>query len=381
MTDDLYARLCSYENLFFAYKKARKGKTQKEYVIEFEKKLKDNILQLRSELLLHAYRPRPLKTFIIRDPKTRKISKSAFRDRVVHHALCTVIAPLFEKDFIYDSFANRKGKGTLKAIERFESFRQRVSKNNTRRVFALKADIKKYFENVNHSLLLEVVKRKVSDKKVLWLIKIILANHKTDEPGKGMPLGNLTSQFFANVYLNELDQYVKHKLKAKFYLRYVDDFVILHESPSVLQEYLKEIGLFLCKSLALELHPEKSRIISLPRGVDFLGLRLFPHHKLLKSKNLRTFRKKFTLLSAEFEKKFLNYEQIYDFLEGWIAYAKKADTHNLRKNFLLRFNEKFSGEISTKEFYRLRKEYSHGKARGIFFPIPPPLLHAAPSAQ
>ncbi|MDP3640321.1 MAG: reverse transcriptase/maturase family protein [Nanoarchaeota archaeon] len=381
MADDLYVRLCSYENLFFAYQKARQGKTQKDYVIEFERKLKDNLLQLRSELLLHAYRPQPLQTFIIRDPKTRKISKSAFRDRIVHHALCNLIAPLFEKDFIYDSFANRKGKGTLKAIERFESFRRRASKNNTRRVFVLKADIKKYFENVHHSLLLEVVKRKVSDKKVLWLIKAILANHKTDEQGKGMPLGNLTSQFFANVYLNELDHYAKHRLPAKYYLRYVDDFVILHESPSVLQKCLKEISLFLCKSLALELHPQKSKIIPLSRGVDFLGMRIFPHHKLLKSKNLRKFRKKLTFLNEEFEKGFTGYDNIYDFLEGWIACAKKADTHHLRKNFLLRFNERFAGEVSTKEFYRLRKEYSHGRERGMFFPTPPPFPHAALSAQ
>lgn len=193
--NSLYAPLCSFKNLVLAYQKARKGKTRKDYVLEFAQNLKENLLQLRMELLFHSYRPKPLQTFILRDPKTRKISKSHFRDRVVHHALCNVIAHLFEKEFIYDSFANRLGKGTLKAIQRFEYFQRKVSRNYTKTAFVLKADIKKYFDNVNHAILLQIIKRKITDAKVLWLIKTILANHKTEKEGKGMPLGNLTSQF------------------------------------------------------------------------------------------------------------------------------------------------------------------------------------------
>ena len=172
----LYEKLCTYENLLLAYQKARKGKTQKVYVLKFEKELKNNLTQLQTELLKQTYAPKPLKTFIIRDPKTRKISKSKFRDRVVHHALVNIIGPLFQKSFIYDSHANQLKKGTLKAIERFELFKRKVSRNNTRRCYVLKADIKHYFEEVNHETLTELIKRKISDEKVMHLIKKILSN-------------------------------------------------------------------------------------------------------------------------------------------------------------------------------------------------------------
>jgi len=177
MQRDLWQELCSYDNLELAYKKARKHKTTKDYVIEFEKDLENNLLLLRSELLLHSYNPQPLVNFIVRDPKTRKISKSEFRDRVVHHALCNIIEPIFEKSFIYDSCANRKGKGTLKALQRFDYFKRGVSKNNTIKCYAFKADIKKYFENVNHEILMKIIKKKIKDNKVLWLIRKILSNY------------------------------------------------------------------------------------------------------------------------------------------------------------------------------------------------------------
>ena len=170
---NLWIELCSYENLYSAFKKARRHKTLKPYVIEFEKNLEDNLLQLRTELLLHSYNPKPLKDFIVRDPKTRKISKSDFRDRVVHHALCNIIEPIFEKSFIYDSYANRKRKGTLKALQRFDYFKKKVSKNNTINCFVLKCDIKHYFETVSHEKLLEIIRRKIKDGKIIWLIRTI----------------------------------------------------------------------------------------------------------------------------------------------------------------------------------------------------------------
>lgn len=175
--NNLWEELYSYENLELAFRKARKHKTLKPYVIEFEKNLKGNLLQLRTELLIHAYKPRSLKTFILRDPKTRKISKSEFRDRVIHHALCNIIEPIFDKSFIYNSYTNRKGKGTLKALKRFDDFKRKVTKNNKRKAFALKADIKHYFETVNHKILLNIIKKKIKDKKVIWLIKKILENY------------------------------------------------------------------------------------------------------------------------------------------------------------------------------------------------------------
>lgn len=174
--ENVYEELCSYENLETAFNRARRGKTLKPYVIEFEQKLKENLLELRNELLLQTYRPQPLKTFILRDPKTRKISKSAFRDRVVHHAICNIIEPVFDKRFIYDSFANRLRKGTLNAVKRFDEFKRKVSQNNTIGCYVLKADVKSYFDTVNHQILLQILEKRINDKKLMWLIRKIFDN-------------------------------------------------------------------------------------------------------------------------------------------------------------------------------------------------------------
>ena len=223
------------KNLMLAWKKARKGKIKKDYVIEFEKGLTHNLKLLHYGLKYLYYKPKPLITFILRDPKTRKISKSDFRDRIVHHALVRVIEPIFDKTFICDSCANRKKKGNSYALKRFEKFRRKITKNYTSFGYCLKADIKHYFQEIDHEVLMNIIRRKIKDEKVIWLIKKILNNNVPDNSkGKGMPLGNLTSQFFANVYLNELDYFVKHKLRAKYYIRYVDDFVLLNESKEKL---------------------------------------------------------------------------------------------------------------------------------------------------
>ena len=173
----LYNTLCSYENLLSAYLKAQQGKTRKNYVLKFEKNLENNLRRLQTELITQTYQPKPLKTFIIRDPKTRKISKSRFSDRVIHHALINVIGLIFQKSFIYDSHANQIGKGTLKAIQRFEIFRGKVSRNNSRTCYVLKADIKHYLEEVDHNILVSILERKIKDKRVIWLIKTILINN------------------------------------------------------------------------------------------------------------------------------------------------------------------------------------------------------------
>ncbi|MBU2561519.1 MAG: reverse transcriptase/maturase family protein [Nanoarchaeota archaeon] len=356
---DLYSDLCSYDNLFIAYKKARKHKTLKQYVIEFERNLKNNLLQLRTELLLHSYRPMPLKTFVLREPKTRKISKSDFRDRVIHHAVCNIIEPILEKKFIHDSYANQKGKGTLAAIKRFEYFKRKVSRNLTTikntdntKGFVMKADVKKFFDTVSHAVLTRIISRTVKDEKVLWLIRTILANHKTDADGVGMPLGNLTSQFFANVYLNELDQFVKHNLRARYYIRYVDDFVIFHRSREALEYYKEHIDLFLNERLALQIHPDKSRIFPLYRGTDFLGLKMYPHHKVIQKKNIRKFKKKLEKLCRKYDAGTASYDKVYDLLEGWYAYTKNANMHKIRRTILKQAEDKFKCEMSTKELNR-----------------------------
>lgn len=174
--NDLYREIYSIKNLILAHKKARKGKTKKSYVKEFEENLAYNLKILHDEIKNQTYKPLPLKTFILRDPKTRKISKSDFRDRVIHHALIRVIEPIFDKSFIYDSCANRKGKGTLFAIKRFELFKRKVTNNLKSEAFCFKADIKHYFQEVNHDVLLNIIRRKIVDSKIIWLIKQISNN-------------------------------------------------------------------------------------------------------------------------------------------------------------------------------------------------------------
>ncbi len=342
------------KNLELAFRKARKHKTLKPYVIEFEKNLKDNLLALRYELLLHSYKPKPLKTFILRDPKTRVISKSDFRDRVVHHALCNIIEPIFDKSFIHDSYANRKGKGVLKALKRFDCFKKKVSKNNIRPCYVLKADIKHYFDAVDHETLISIIRQKIKNERIIRLIEVILANHKTKIPGKGMPLGNLTIQFFANVYLNELDQHLKHMLKIKHYVRYVDDFAILDSSRDKLEEYKRQINHFL-KTIKLELHPDKSRTIALNNGIGFLGFRIFYYHKLLKKSNIKKIAKKLCWLKTEFDKKKAGYDKAFAVFEGWLNYFRTGNTRSLRKRFTCLFEVFFPGMIAGVEINRWLK--------------------------
>ncbi len=172
----MYGEICSLKNLLLAFKKAKKKKNKKRYVKRFQKNLGRNLINLRSELITRTYLPYNLKKKVIRDPKTRKISISAFRDRVVHHALCNMISPTFEKGFIYDSHANQVGKGTFESIKRFDIFKRRVSKNNSRNCFILKADIKHYFEEIDHKILLDIIQRKIKCGKTIWLIKQIMQN-------------------------------------------------------------------------------------------------------------------------------------------------------------------------------------------------------------
>lgn len=345
--NNLYSQIISYENLEKAFKKAKIGKSSKPYVIEVESKLKDNLISLKNELENFTYAPKSLKRFTIRDPKTRIIHASAFRDRVVHHVLCNIIEPIFDRTFIYDSYANRKGKGVHSAIRRFDKFKRKISingsqLNNTNYEnmiigYVLKADIKHYFDTIDHEILIKTIRRTIKDENVIWLVKQILNQYYFRGEGKGMPLGNLTSQFFANLYLNDLDYFVKHKLRAKCYIRYVDDFVILHNSKEVLFEYKEKIAKYLT-NLKLELHPNKSKIIPLYKGVNLLGFNVFYYHKLIKKSNMRRFKRKFYQKSIRLAVGDLNYEDFINGLQGWLGYAMWANTYNLRKRFLKNFN-------------------------------------------
>ena len=318
-------------NLTLAWRNARKGKTSIPEVMAFDENVERNLISLHKELVSKTYKPRPLSTFVLRDPKTRVISKSDFRDRVVHHALIRVIGNIFELTFIYDSCANQKNKGTSLAINRFRTFQCKATLNYSKPAFCLKADIKQYFPNIDHSILLNILKRKIKDEDVIWLIEQIISNKDMPsvlgERAKCLPLGNLTSQFFANVYLNELDQFVKHKLKVKYYIRYVDDFIIFHSSKKQLIKWKNEIEIFLKEVLKLDLHPQKSRIIPLIRGVDFVGFRNFCKYAILRKRNIRNMQKKIN----SYERGDNSFSSVFNSYQGWQAYAKWANTTSLRK--------------------------------------------------
>ena len=211
-----------------------------------------------------------------------------------------------------------------------ERERERESKNAVAG-FALKADIRHYFETIDQKILLSILQKRINDEELLWLIRTILANHKTQEAGKGMPLGNHTSQFFANVYLGELDNFVKHNLKAKYYLRYVDDFIILEKNRKLLEEYKSEISEFLQRNLKLELHPQKSAIIPLRRGVTLLGFRAFCHFRLLKKSNQKRIKKRLQKFKRKLARGEISREHVLLSMAGWEGYAKMASTYKLRK--------------------------------------------------
>ncbi|MDO8620919.1 MAG: reverse transcriptase/maturase family protein [Candidatus Levybacteria bacterium] len=288
-----YLELISLENLFQAWSEFRKGKSKRSDVQLFERNLEDNLFNLHYLLKTKTYKHGAYEEFYVNDPKQRHIHKASVMDRVVHHLLYTFLYKLFDSSFIYDSYSCRLDKGTHKGVKRLEKFARKVSQNYTRSCFALKLDIKKFFASVDHQVLLTLLKQKIQDNDIVWLIRQIIDSFYSDKgEGKGMPLGNLTSQVFANIYLNELDQFVKHKLKAKYYIRYADDFLFLSKNKELLYEYINVLRQFLSNELKLEIHPNKIIFRKLEWGIDFLGYIVLPHYVLPRTKTKRRVFKK-----------------------------------------------------------------------------------------
>ncbi|OGN01937.1 MAG: hypothetical protein A3B91_02605 [Candidatus Yanofskybacteria bacterium RIFCSPHIGHO2_02_FULL_41_29] len=246
----------------------------------------DNIISLHQDLANHTYKHGEYQAFNINDPKPRNIHKASVRDRLLHHAVYRILYPLFDRTFVSDSFSCRVNKGTHKALNRFRSFFRKVSKNNTKTCWVLKCDIKKFFENIDHQILLAILRKYIFDKSIIGLLERIIRSFLSAQ-GRGLPLGNLTSQLFVNIYMNKFDQFVKHGLRVKYYIRYADDFVILSQDKDMLYEILIKIGDFLSEELQLKLHPNKIFIKTLFFGVDFLGWVHFPDHRVLRTATKR----------------------------------------------------------------------------------------------
>ena len=278
-----YENIISVENLLDAWTEFLRGKRRRADVQEFEARLTDNVLALHTELRVGTYRHGGYHAFKISDPKPRDIHKASVRDRLLHHALYRKLYYPFDRTFIHDSYSCRLGKGVHRALNRFRSFARRVGRNHTKTVWVLKCDIRKFFASIDHEALIEILNRSVFDERTRLLLRTIIGSFHSTQEGVGLPLGNLTSQLLVNVYMNEFDQFVKHALKANFYIRYADDFVVLSRDRAYLENLLPQMRDFLETRLKLWLHPDKVSIRTLHSGIDFLGWVHFPDHRVLRT--------------------------------------------------------------------------------------------------
>lgn len=327
---NIFDKIIGLDNLFLAWREFCRGKNKKFDVQEFEFNLEDNIFNLHSQLKNGNHQHSTYVSFYIRDPKLRHIHKAQVKDRILHHAIVKIIEPIFERSFIFDSYANRKGKGLHKAIKRFYQYAWRLSKNNTKTVFALKCDIKKFFDSVNHDILMNIFGRKIIDKQATELIEIIIKSFEATK-NKGIPLGNLTSQLFSNIYLDKLDQFLKRKLRIKYCVRYADDFVILSRDEIYLWHLIPKISQFLQDNLRLQLHPDKIMIKKWHQGVDFLGYISFPHYFLLRTKTKRRILKKIKERYQEFKMRLISEKSFNQTSQSYYGVLKHCRGYKIRK--------------------------------------------------
>jgi len=312
--NNFYEDIIALPNLYRAYELARRGKRRKTEVLNFENNLHSNLLNLHFALLDRTYSPSGYKTFYVTDSKRRKITAPAFSDQIVHHAIFNFMEQMYDKYFIYDSYACRKNKGTHRGFKRLMSF---VRKSRSEDYF-MKCDISKYFYSIDQHKLKEIISRKIKDENVLWLVGKIIDSHNEMkisahvensyyfEQKKGIPIGNLTSQLFSNIYLNDLDYFVKNSLRIKYYVRYVDDFVIIEKDAKLLQDYFRRIKLFLSENLFLKLEKEKTQINKISFGVDFIGFVAFKYYSRVRSKGYRKFVSEFRANISLYHKGLVN---------------------------------------------------------------------------
>ncbi len=325
-----YSNIISIENIFQAFTEFKKGKGKRVDIQIFERNLEDNLFELHQGLKEKTYRHGSYKAFYVRDPKVRHIHKASVQDRIVHHLVSKVLEITFEPKFFAHSYSCRKEKGTHKAIREFVKLTRKTSKNNTSALFALKCDIKKFFASIDHEVLLKLLQSSFKDKDFLWLLNEITRSFQTDNTvSKGMPIGNLTSQLFANIYLNPLDQYMKHVLKVKYYIRYADDFVILSEEKNYLENLTPKIEKYLSSKLKLKLHPNKVAIINYYLGIDFLGYVVFPHFVLPRTKTKKRIFRKLSEKSDLFKNDRLSYESLNQSLQSYLGYLLHADAFKM----------------------------------------------------
>lgn len=322
----LFEKVADFHALAAAAKRAARGKGKSDCAASFLFLLETEALRLQRELSDGSYQPGPYRTFSVSDPKPRTISAADFRDRVVHHALCAVMEPLLERAAIPDSYACRPGKGSHAAVKRAQSFTRRFR-------FFLKLDVRKFFETVDHEVLKASLRRLVKDEKLLALAdRIIDYGAPGSPPGKGLPIGNLTSQHFANRYLSALDRFIKEKLRVRGYVRYMDDMLLFADSKNALREAGRRAGRFLERELKLEVKAGATVLAPVSEGVAFLGLRLWPRVMRLDASGKRRLLRALRLAARDMETGLRGEDELASSLRNRLAHAEHADTLGLRRS-------------------------------------------------
>lgn len=344
----MYERIVEFDNLIAAAHEAAKGKRYKAPVMRYMSNIEENVINTQNHLIWKSYKPSQHRRFLVFEPKVRTISAPPFHDRVVHHAIHRIIEPVIDKRFIFDSYACRYGKGTHKGADRVQSFIRKVKRNHGH-VYALKADISKFFNSINHDSLKRIVSSHIDCKRTAGLLHLIIDHSDTDTPGVGIPIGNLTSQLFANMYLNELDQFVKHALREKYYARYMDDFVIIHHDKAHLQRIRTCIEEWLHVNLQLKTN-NKTQVFPIGahggRALDFLGYRIYPTHKLLRKCTIKRFKHKMKSMRKRYYDGQIVMSDISPVVASYVGCASHAQcsttlNHILSKPFVRRNEDDF----------------------------------------
>ena len=322
-----YEEIISIENLLEAWREFVTGKRSRRDAQEFERNLMANLLDLHDQLAAKRYRHGGYEAFAVSDPKPRSIHKATVGDRVVHRAIYRKLCPFFDRLFIADSFSCRVGEGTHAALDRFRAMTYKVSRNHTRTAWVLKCDIRKFFASIDHGILMSILAKRIQDRDVLRLVGEIIVSFPvpqgSDPCGTGLPLGNLTSQIFANIYMNELDQFMKRRVRAGHYIRYADDFAIIADCRDCLACLIPTIQTFLREQLKLELHPNKVFIKTVASGVDFLGWLHFPDHRVVRTATKRRMIRN------------LNAHPSQETTASYVGLMSHGNTHEILKKSLL----------------------------------------------
>jgi len=326
---NLYHKIYTLENLYEAYRICLRGKRLKRDVLPFTFDLSRNLLEIQRELKDKSYQVGKYFSFYVYEPKKRLVQALPFRNRIIQQALCLVITPLIERSFISDTYACIKGRGTHAGSSRLQEF-LRPARNKWESPYCLKCDIAAYFPSINHKILLSLFEQKIKCPETLWLIEKI-----TNSNGEqtGIPIGNLLSQLSANLYLSTLDRYIKEKLMIKYYLRYMDDFCIIHGNKVYLSWLKDEIAGVLRDNLKVKFN-RRTSIFPVSQGVDFLGYRTWETHKLLRNKSKNRMRRKLRRIQRLYARDEIALPTINSIIQSWLGHCKHADTYRLRKKIL-----------------------------------------------